>query len=365
MDSRIKVLIVDDSVVVRRMLVSILESEPQIEIVGWAASGLSALQKLTLLDPDLVLLDVMMPDMDGIKTVRRMRLTHPTMPVIMCSSLTESGADTTLRALAAGATDHVAKPGPGENQLEVFRAELLEKVLALGCATQAPRQEDSVEVDVTLAPPPPVPMRPAVIQALAIGSSTGGPNALAELFAKLPGDLPVPILIVQHMPTLFTKILADRLTACSRVRVAEATHGMPLEPGRGYMAPGDFHLKVGRANGQLIALTTQEAPEQSCRPAVDVLFRSLARIFRDGVLACVLTGMGRDGASGAADLVRAGSKVLAQSAETCVIPSMPGAIVEARLADKVLHLDRMADEIVARIRRSHGAPERLRAQGER
>jgi two-component system chemotaxis response regulator CheB len=363
--SRIKVLVVDDSVVVRRMLVTILESEPQIEIVGWAASGLSALQKLTLLDPDVVLLDVMMPDMDGIKTVRRMRLTHPTMPVIMCSSLTESGADTTLRALAAGATDHVAKPGPGADEAEVFRAELVEKVLALGGAKQAPRAEDSVEVDVTLAPPPPVPMRPAVIQVLAIGCSTGGPNALAEVFAQLPGDLPVPILVVQHMPTLFTKILADRLTASSRVKVVEATHGMPLEPGRAYMAPGDFHLKVGRTNGRTIALTTQEAPEHSCRPAVDVLFRSLARIYRDGVLACVLTGMGRDGASGAADLVRAGSKVLAQSAETCVIPSMPAAIVEARLADKVLHLGGMADEIVARIRRSHGTSERLRAQGER
>ena len=365
MSHRIKVLIVDDSVVVRRMLVSILEAEPQLEIVGWAGSGLSALQKLSLLDPDLVLLDVMMPDMDGIKTVRRMRLTHPTMPVIMCSSLTESGADVTLRALAAGATDHVAKPGPGDDELETFKKELVGKVLALGNATQAPPPEDSVEVDVTLAPPPPVAMRPAVIQAVAIGCSTGGPNALADVFGRLPGDLPVPIFIVQHMPTLFTKILADRLTASSRVQVVEAAHGMPVEPGRAYMAPGDYHLKLGRANGRVVTLTTQDAPEHSCRPAVDVLFRSLARFYRDGVLACVLTGMGRDGASGAQELVRAGSKVLAQSAETCVIPSMPAAIIEARLADKVLHLGGIADEIVARVRRSHGGAERLRAQGER
>jgi two-component system chemotaxis response regulator CheB len=294
-----------------------------------------------------------------------MRLTHPTMPVIMCSSLTESGADTTLRALAAGATDHLAKPGPGEDEVDHFREELIGKVLALGTARQTPNAADAVEVDKTLAPPSPLTARRAVIQALAIGCSTGGPNALADLFASLPGDLPVPIFIVQHMPTLFTKILADRLTACSRVHVVEASHGMTIEPGRAYIAPGDYHLKVGRANGNVVALTTQEAPEHSCRPAVDVLFRSLARIYRDGVLACVLTGMGRDGASGAQVLVRAGIKVLAQSAETCVIPSMPAAIVEARLADKVLHLGGMADEIVTRIQRSHGAPERLRAQGER
>ena len=360
----IKVFIVDDSVVVRRMLVSLLESEPGIEVVGWAGSGMSALQKLTLLDPDVVLLDVMMPDMDGIKTVRRMRLTHPTMPVIMCSSLTESGADTTLRALAAGATDHVAKPGPGERSLELFKTELIGKVLTLGNASQAPKSEDSVEVDVTLIPPSPLAARPSTLQAIAIGCSTGGPNALATVFAGLPGDLPVPIFIVQHMPKVFTKILADRLTASSSVKVSEATHGMHVEPGHGYIAPGDFHMRVGRANGQIVTLLNQEEPEHSCRPAVDVLFRSLARFYRDGVLACVLTGMGRDGAAGAADLVRAGSKVLAQSAETCVIPSMPGAIVEARLADKVLHLDGMADELVERVRRSHGLVARPRAQGE-
>jgi two-component system chemotaxis response regulator CheB len=360
----IKVLIVDDSVVVRRMLVTLLESEPGIEVVGWAASGVSALQKLALLDPDLVLLDVMMPEMDGIKTVRRMRLTHPTMPVVMCSSLTESGADVTLQALAAGATDHVTKPVPGENSLDTFRNELIEKVLVLGGARGAPKVEDSVAVDVTLMPPSLVPVRLATIQAVAIGCSTGGPNALATLFGGLPANLPVPILIVQHMPKVFTKILADRLTASSHVRVTEATHGMLLEPGRAYIAPGDFHLKVGRAGGNVVTLLNQDAPELSCRPAVDVLFRSLARVYRDGVLACVLTGMGRDGTIGAQELVRAGSKVLAQSAETCVIPSMPGAIVESRLADKVLHLRGLADEIVARVQRSHAQSSRDRAQGE-
>jgi two-component system chemotaxis response regulator CheB len=359
----IKVLIVDDSVVVRRMLVSLLESEPGIEVVGWAGSGVSALQKLPILDPDVVLLDVMMPDLDGIKTVQRMRLTHPTMPVIMCSSLTESGADVTLRALAAGATDHVAKPGPGANQLGIFREELLSKVLELGAVSQRPQRVDAVQVDVTLAPPPLTAVRPATIQAIAIGCSTGGPNALATVFSRLPGDLPVPIFIVQHMPKLFTRTLAERLSASSKLRVSEATHGMAVEPGRAYLAPGDFHMKPGRHGGQVVTLLTEDAPEHSCRPAVDVLFRALARFYRDGVLACVLTGMGQDGLSGARELVLAGSKVLAQSAETCVIPSMPGAIVDARLADKVLHLDGLADEIVARVRRSHGQPPRLRAAG--
>jgi two-component system, chemotaxis family, protein-glutamate methylesterase/glutaminase len=359
----IKVMIVDDSVVVRRMLVTLLESEPGIEVVGWAGSGVSALQKLSILDPDVVLLDVLMPDLDGIKTVQRMRLTHPTMPVIMCSSLTESGADVTLRALAAGATDHVAKPSPGEHRLEAFRNELVGKVLELGKVSQEPPSVDAVEVDVTLIPPPPTAARASAIQAVAIGCSTGGPNALATVFARLPGDLPVPIFIVQHMPKLFTRTLAERLSASSKVRVAEASHGMVVEPGRAYLAPGDFHMKPGRAAGQVITLLTQEAPEHSCRPAVDVLFRALARFYRDGVLACVLTGMGQDGLSGARELVLAGSKVLAQSAETCVIPSMPGAVVDARLADKVLHLDGLADEIVARVRRSHATVPRARALG--
>ncbi|HEY3497444.1 MAG TPA: chemotaxis response regulator protein-glutamate methylesterase [Polyangiaceae bacterium] len=359
----IKVMIVDDSVVVRRMLVTLLESEPGIEVVGWAGSGVSALQKLTILDPDVVLLDVMMPDLDGIKTVQRMRLTYPTMPVIMCSSLTENGADVTLRALAAGATDHVTKPAPGDERLEAFRQELIGKVLELGKVSQEPKHRDAVQVDVTLIPPPPVAARAATIQAIAIGCSTGGPNALATIFARLPGDLPVPIFIVQHMPKLFTRTLAERLSASSKIRVAEATNGMLVEPGRAYVAPGDFHMKPGRAAGQVITLLTQDPPEHSCRPAVDVLFRALARFYRDGVLACVLTGMGQDGLSGARDLVHAGSKVLAQSAETCVIPSMPGAVVDARLADKVLHLDGLADELVARVRRSYGQAPRARALG--
>jgi two-component system chemotaxis response regulator CheB len=359
----IKVLVVDDSVVVRRMLVTLLESEPGIEVVGWAGSGVSALQKLPILEPDVVLLDVMMPDLDGIKTVQRMRLTHPTLPVIMCSSLTESGADVTLRALAAGATDHVAKPSPGDNRLEAFRAELIGKVLELGKVNRDPPTVDAVQVDVTLIPPPATPARPAAIQAVAIGCSTGGPNALATVFARLPGDLPVPIFIVQHMPKLFTRTLAERLTASSKLKVAEASHGMPVEAGRAYVAPGDFHMKPGRAAGQIVTLLTQDAPEHSCRPAVDVLFRALARFYRDGVLACVLTGMGQDGLSGARDLVLAGSKVLAQSAETCVIPSMPGAIVDAKLADKVLHLDGLADEIALRVRRSRAQAPRERALG--
>jgi two-component system chemotaxis response regulator CheB len=195
----------------------------------------------------------------------------------------------------------------------------------------------------------------APITALAIGCSTGGPNALGSLFEQLPGDLPVPIFIVQHMPPLFTRILAERLTASSPVRVVEASHGAPVEPGEAYIAPGDHHMVLGRQGARLVTLLNQDEPENSCRPAVDPLFRSLARCYGPGVLACVLTGMGGDGARGAREIVNAGGLILAQSPETCVVSSMPRAVIAAGLADAVLPLERIAEELVLRVRSSQSS----------
>lgn len=357
--SRIRVLVVDDSVVVRKALTDSLSRDAAVEVVGTAANGSICLQKIPQVNPDIVVLDVEMPEMDGIEAVRRIREGWPRLPVIMCSSLTEHGADITLRALANGASDYVAKPSRlNDNQIDAlgtFKADLLAKVKALGQPYSPPSPSPSpVARPVPLAAPDPQPFRHVVrgpVSALAIGCSTGGPNALAILFDGFPRDLPVPIFIVQHMPPLFTKMLADRLTASSGLSVCEAKHGDLVEPGCAYLAPGDFHMTVVRDGGRARIALNQETQENSCRPAVDVLFRSVAKLYGAGVLAAVMTGMGQDGTRGARDIVDAGGAVIVQDAASCVVPSMPGAVSTAGLADGVFPLDRLAQELVFRIRR--------------
>jgi len=353
----IRVLIVDDSVVVRRMLSDALTGDPRISVVGTAPTGAIALQKLRERTPDVVILDVEMPEMDGIETVRRLRLDHPKLPVIMCSSLTERGAEVTLRALSAGATDYVTKPvatTARHEGLTAFTNELLTRVLLLG-------GESTLGVSLSAPAPGGPSLAPQSrrvpagrVAAIGIGSSTGGPNALAKLFACFPPDLPVPILIVQHMPPVFTRMLADSLTASSGVSVHEAVHGGPVEPGHAYVAPGDFHMVLTRQGTQVVTLLNQEARENSCRPAVDVLFRSLASVYGNGVLGCVLTGMGSDGARGARDIVAAGGTLLVQSTDSCVVSSMPANVARAGCAELALPPERLGDELVARVHRSFG-----------
>ncbi|MEI9937580.1 MAG: chemotaxis response regulator protein-glutamate methylesterase [Pseudomonadota bacterium] len=361
----IRVLIVDDSVVVRRSLSDALASDPEISVVGCAANGSIALQKLTQLNPDVVLLDVEMPQMDGIETVRRLRKDWPRLPVIMCSALTERGANVTLRALAAGATDYVAKPTAAAGSLAglaAFTNDLVAKVKALVKGRAVSQSAALGPVADLLSLADRQRLRPAVA-ALGIGCSTGGPNALAALFERIPADLPVPIFIVQHMPRLFTKILAERLSWTSGFTVIEAAHASKVESGHVYIAPGDHHMTVAVQRSGIVTLLNQDPAENSCRPAVDVLFRSLARVYGAGVLGCVLTGMGGDGARGARNIVDAGGVVVVQSAETCVVPSMPGAVVAAGLADRVLPLAQLAAELVWRVQRSRAglarAPDNL------
>jgi two-component system chemotaxis response regulator CheB len=358
----IRVLIVDDSVVVRRMLSDALAGDARISVVGTASNGAIALQRLGQVSPDVVILDVEMPDMDGIETVRRLRVDYPKLPVIMCSSLTERGAEVTLRALAAGATDYVTKPTAAVAQqdgLASFKAELLASVLVLGQSRSnlPPRISSRAPAEASVVSLLHTPTR-GPIAAIGIGCSTGGPNALAKLFARIPPDLSVPIFIVQHMPPLFTRMLADSLTASSGVSVHEAVRGGVVEPGHAYVAPGDFHMVVAREGVSLVTQLNQAPPENSCRPAVDVLFRSLADVFGSGVLACVLTGMGRDGTRGAHDIVGAGGAVLVQNAETCVVPSMPEGVASAGLAEMALPLEQLGDELVSRVRKSRGAAAR-------
>ena len=363
--ARTRVLIVDDSVVVRKVLADALAKDPEVEVVGSAATGSIALQKITQVNPDVVILDVEMPDMDGVETVKRIRAGWPKLPVIMCSSLTERGADTTLRALSNGASDYIAKPsGLDTSRVDAvgsFNAELLAKVKALSAQAGSGPTHSPPLSQSGWGYPAPQPVQPRVprvqgprapVSVLGIGCSTGGPNALATLFEGLPRDLPVPILIVQHMPPLFTKLLADRLAASSGLKVTEARGGDLVEPGCAYVAPGDYHMTVVRDGVRVRIALNQEAPENSCRPAVDVLFRSLSKIYGPGVLATVMTGMGQDGTRGARAIVEAGGSLVVQDAATCVVPSMPGAVAAAGLAEEVYPLNRLAQELVFRIRRA-------------
>ncbi len=355
---RIRVLIVDDSVVIRRLLTDCLADDPEIEVAGTAASGKIGLAKITQVNPDVVTLDLEMPEMDGIQTLIELRKQYPKLPVIMFSTLTERGAASTLDALTHGASDYVTKPanvGSVQTALQRVREQLIPKIKAL-CPRHVPE------------PPPPrvrptaspaarpggaakiAPARnagPREIEVVTIGVSTGGPNALAAVMGALPADLRVPIVVVQHMPPMFTKLLADRLSAGSPLTIREAAGGETLVPGQVWIAPGDHHMAVTRSAAGVKLKLSQGPPENSCRPAVDVLFRSVAETYGPAAVAVVLTGMGQDGLIGASWIKERGGTVLAQDEPSSVVWGMPGYVVRAGLADRVLPLGEVAPTIVA------------------
>jgi two-component system chemotaxis response regulator CheB len=356
--SRIRVLVVDDAVVVRRMVTDALAQDPAIEVVGFAANGRIALQKIPQCSPDVVTLDIEMPELDGLETLREIRRLHPRLPVIMFSTLTERGAVKTLEALALGATDYVTKPanvGGVAAGLQRVREELVPKIKAI-C-----RKPDPLAAGLASGGAPKG-SRPvsSPVEVVVIGVSTGGPNALARVVPALPATFPVPVLVVQHMPPMFTAILADRLDAQAALAVREARSGDSVKPGVVHLAPGGYHLVVRRHGADVVTDLTQDPPENSCRPSVDVLFRSAAALFGPGTLAVVLTGMGEDGTRGAQAIRDAGGQVLAQDEATSVVWGMPGQVVRAGLADRVLPLDLIAPEL---IRRAGGTPRAVQAPG--
>ena len=366
--SRIRVLIVDDAVVIRRLVGDVLGSDPDIEVVGTAANGRIALQKITQCNPDVVTMDVEMPDMNGIETVREVRKTWPKLPVIMFSTLTERGGAATLDALAAGASDYVTKPanvGSVTAGLEAVRRDLIPKIKALAGRVSLPPPRAAVApvpVPAAKAPAPVAPF-PAVrgtggggIDILTIGVSTGGPNALAAMLPSLPKSLPVPVVIVQHMPPMFTRLLAERLNAQCGLEILEGQAGLPVVPGRVYIAPGDYHMVLERQGTRHVLALNQAPPENSCRPAVDVLFRSVVEHFGGRTLGVILTGMGQDGLRGCELIREAGGQVLAQDEATSVVWGMPGFVARAGLADRVLPLDMIAAEITRRCTAVAAAP---------
>jgi two-component system chemotaxis response regulator CheB len=352
---KIRVLIVDDSTVIRRLLSDALAVDPAIEIAGIAANGKIALAKIPQLNPDIITLDMEMPEMDGITTLVELRKLYPKLPVIMFSTLTQRGAESTLEALAKGANDYVTKPanvGSVNAAIQSVQNELLPKIKQF-CKWAIP------VIPNTAKPTNPINRlngnsalnlqtgaKPSRVDIVVIGSSTGGPNALSTVLPRIPADFPVPILIVQHMPPIFTTHLAERLNQQSKLHVHEAANGDSLEPGGAWIAPGNFHLTMRRQGTQLKAVLNQEQPENSCRPAVDVLFRSAAELFGPNVLSVVMTGMGQDGQRGCGVIRQAGGRVVVQDEATSVVWGMPGSVANAGHAHQIVPLQRIADEII-------------------
>jgi len=344
---RIRVLIVDDSLVIRHLIAEALGADPEIEVVGAEANGALALARIPELRPDVVTLDIEMPVLDGLETLKRIRKSHPKLRTIMFSTLTTRGAAVTFEALAIGADDYVAKPanaGSLDKSLASLRSELIPKIKQFFAMPAAP-----VRVMQARKAPPPAPAKPASRaqpHLVAIGVSTGGPQALAQLIPKLPAGFSLPVVIVQHMPPMFTRLLAERLDADSGLKVQEAADGLEVRRGVVIVARGDYHLRLRRSGALVTTVLDQGAPENSCRPSVDVLFRSVAEVYGEHVLAVMLTGMGSDGLLGMRALKSAGASNLVQDQASSVVWGMPGAIVEAGLADEVLPLDKIPDEMV-------------------
>jgi two-component system chemotaxis response regulator CheB len=354
---QIQIMIVDDSLVVRKVLTDVLSSDPDLSIAGWASNGRLALVKLQKLRPDIILLDIEMPEMNGLETIPAIRKILPHTPIIMFSTLTERGAEATLDAFALGASDYVAKPS-NENMAaasEAIHRDLVPKIKALchlpvriqnpvsGLASSiAPLQRPVIRYHVG-AP------RSSPLKIIAIGVSTGGPDALAKLLPSFPANFPLPVVIAQHMPPIFTKLLAKRLASKCALPVREGQPGDLLGPSCVWIAPGDYHMVVNEKD-QCMRLGTHQGPRENyCRPSVDVLFRSVAACYGANSLGVILTGMGQDGLKGCEALCAGGASVIVQDEASSVVWGMPGFVARAGLAEKILPLDQIGNEILRRV----------------
>jgi two-component system, chemotaxis family, protein-glutamate methylesterase/glutaminase len=360
MPAKARVLIVDDSRIFRSALESSLSGQDEIEIVGSVFSGEKAMEFIEASSPDVVTLDVEMPGMGGLATLKAIRRLNAAAPpgnevgAIMVSAHTKRGADVTLQALQAGAFDFIAKPsGPRpEDNLNSLRAQLLNKIHAFMAARErASSAGGPAKTPASpLAPEATAANRSRWLQAagnrpvgaIVVASSTGGPKALETLIPSLIQRVELPILVVQHMPPRFTRSLAESLGRMSQGTVLEAGDGEPVRAKTAYIAPGGKHLLVRKVNNQLVTALNEQPPENGCRPSADVLFRSAAAMFGAAAVAIVLTGMGRDGTAGLGAIKRAGGYAIAQDEATSVVWGMPGSAVEAGLADEILPLGHIA-----------------------
>lgn len=347
----IRVMVVDDSSVVRRAVTEALSRDPDISIVGTASNGKIALQRIAQWSPEVLILDLEMPETDGFELLRALRADFPKIRTIMFSAATQRGAVQTIEALSLGATDYVAKPtvnhpgGYGEAVKQVA-AELIPKVKQF---RPLPVWEKAVQKGTPAAEQTGMERvfrsAPQTIRVVAIGVSTGGPAALYKLVPQLPKKFPAPILIVQHMPPVFTRMLAERLDQAEGIKVVEGAEGMVVEPGVAYIAPGNYHMTVRQREGKVTLSLNQEPPVNYCRPAVDALFRSVADVYGAEALGIIMTGMGQDGLIGARAMKGKGAVIFAQDQASSVVWGMPSFIVREGLADGVVSLDQMKTAI--------------------
>lgn len=347
MAKKIEVLVVDDSAYMRKVISNLLQSDDEIFVVDTARDGLDALDKIKRLKPDVVTLDVEMPRLDGLAALERIMRECPTA-VIMLSSLTLEGSDTTIKALTMGAVDFVPKPS-GAISIDIHKVkdDLVTKIKVAARASLA-----TLRTPVAAPPTIPKSLTPTVQHGVTlapqklvvIGSSTGGPNALQQVIPRLPKNLPAAVLVVQHMPPGFTASLANRLNDSSALEVCEAKEGDYVQTGRVYIAPGGNHMVL---HSKTVIGLNQNPPVHSVRPAVDVTLESAVNYYGSKMVGVILTGMGYDGSKGMAALKKAGGKTVVQDEATCVVYGMPRVVVEMGKADKILPIQNIADEIVA------------------
>jgi two-component system chemotaxis response regulator CheB len=371
----IKIMIVDDSSLYQQLVKNVLRSIEGVEIVGLAKTGREALAKIPDLQPDLLTLDVQMPDMNGLELLKEIRRRRMPVKAIMLSSLTAEGTQVTTDALLAGAFDFIHKPNSSDaiasrQQLRSILTEKIETFQQSRKTSMPTRRSSSTAPTLERAKPSStvsVPsqamiesdqssesivstsgasQQPNRIDAVVIGTSTGGPIALRELIPKLPNDLGVPVFVVQHMPPKYTQSLALRLSEASQIPVLEAADGMRVEPNHVYIAPGGFHMGLDASMGKPVIRTTSDPQEHNCRPAADFTLRSVCDFYGGGVLGVILTGMGRDGTAGCRRIKEMGGTVFAQHPEGCTVYGMPKVVVEEQLADRVIPLEKMASWIV-------------------
>lgn len=367
--SPVRVMVVDDSAVIRGLITRALETDPGIQVVATVGNGQLAVSQMSRSDVDVIVLDIEMPVMDGLTALPELLKAAPDVKIIMASTLTQRNAQVSIEALQKGASDYIPKPSStGEIHGSAdFKRDLIEKVKVLGrvrrdrrdrnkaagipeskpaaarAATAAPGARSSL-----LSPTSPIVLRPFARsnpQIVGIGSSTGGPQALFTVLGNLPASFKLPIVITQHMPATFTTILAEHIARVAKRPSAEGRDGEPIEPGKIYLAPGDNHMVVETQGTQKIIRLNKNPPENFCRPAVDPMFRSLAAAYGPSVLGVVLTGMGSDGAKGGRVLVDAGANVIAQDEASSVVWGMPGAAANAGICSALLPIDKVAGEI--------------------
>ncbi len=341
----VRVMVVDDSSVVRGFLRSFLENDPDIKVTDAVANGRAALEALGRASPDVVLLDLEMPVMDGMTALPLLLAAKPGLAVIIASTKTRENAALALRCLGLGAIDCLGKPSAHEMQdATAFRRDLVQRVKQLGRG----RLQQKVSAPVFLRPPSPLKVVNAP-ETVALCSSTGGPQALMRLFGDM-GALPVPVFVTQHMPAAFTAILAENIASSTGLDCREAVNGEEVQAARIYIAPGDFHLTVRRAGAQKVISLTQTVAENYCRPSADPMLRSLADAYSGKVLAVVLTGMGTDALEGCRLVAEQGGTVLAQDEASAVVWGMPGAVVAAGLCDEIVPLAHMAESVIRRMK---------------